>query len=146
MNQRLINVEDSRRTAFIQDEQSARNFQIVCCAATNSRGKRLPMGWSGRAPPRQRSKLARGAEDKEHAMANMPPCVIGMEACVSASKRDPQRPKGANGASSQKSNGLFEGNSDLRSAPPYDTARPFDVISFNYKTKLFGNFKIIFQL
>ena len=27
-------------------------------------------------------------------MANMPPCVIGMEACVSASKRDPQRPKG----------------------------------------------------
>ena len=34
--------------------------------------------------------------------------------------------------SSQKSNGLFKGNSNLRSAPPYDTARPFDVISFNY--------------
>src|SRR5208283_1711624 len=88
------------------------------------------MEWSGRAPARQRLKLARGAKDKEHAMsptlktaiaiigidigknsfhvvgldqrgaivlrqkwsrgqvearlANMPPCLIGMEACVGA--------------------------------------------------------------
>jgi hypothetical protein len=88
------------------------------------------MGWSGRALPRQRFKLARGTKDKEHAMseklntaiavigidigknsfhvvghdergaivlhqkwsrgqvaarfANMPPCLIGMEACVGA--------------------------------------------------------------
>jgi transposase len=88
------------------------------------------MEWSGRAPARQRTKLARGAKDKEHAMsetlktaiavvgidigknsfhvvgldqrgaivlrqkwsrgqvearfANMPPCLIGMEACVGA--------------------------------------------------------------
>ena len=27
------------------------------------------MEWSGRAPARQRSKLARGAKDKEHAMS-----------------------------------------------------------------------------
>jgi transposase len=88
------------------------------------------MGWSGRAPPRQQGKLARGAKDKERAMsqtlnaaiavvgidigknsfhivghdergaivlrqkwsrgqvearfANLPPCLIGMEACVGA--------------------------------------------------------------
>src|SRR5215472_15940982 len=88
------------------------------------------MGWSGRAPARAAVRLARGANDKEHAMtetletaittigidigknwfhvvgqdrrgaivlrqkwsrgqvgsrfANLPPCLVGMEACVGA--------------------------------------------------------------
>jgi hypothetical protein len=148
------------------------------------------MGWSGRAPARQRWKLARGANDEEHAMSqrlNNTVTVIGIDigkasfhivgldsrgaivlrqkwsrsqvqARLANMPRSAWRPalvlqkgtlsgrKGSNGASSQKSSGLFEGNSNLRPAPPYDTARPFNVISFNYKTKLFGNFKIIFQL
>jgi hypothetical protein len=177
MNQRLINVEDSRRTAFIQDEQLARNFQIVCCAATKSPGKRLLMGRSGRAPappaieagegrrrqgarhipesqlrgcrhrprhpqelvPHRRSGLAAVRIVLRHKwsrsqiqarLANIPrsarrPALVLQKGTLSGRK-------GSNGASSQKSNGLFKGNSNLRSAPPYDTARPFDVISFNY--------------
>src|SRR5450830_166540 len=40
------------------------------------------MGWSGRALPRQRFKLARGAKDKEHAMSeklNTAIAVIGID-------------------------------------------------------------------
>jgi hypothetical protein len=41
------------------------------------------MGWSGRARPCQHEKLARGAQDKEHAMSqklNAAIAVIGIEA------------------------------------------------------------------
>src|ERR1700736_6941560 len=40
------------------------------------------MGWSGRAPPSQHEKLARGAQDKEHAMSqklNAAIAVIGID-------------------------------------------------------------------